>query len=98
MQITVEPLGGGVRIAFDSFDAFVFATRPSQAWPASELRHGPDNQMLEIDEDGDLIDSHIPDETSAAEVGAFIEFALEHAQNKITEQLTTQQHRNTWPK
>lgn len=97
MQITVTPLGGGVKIEFDSFDAFVFATRPNNMWPVSDLRHGPDNMMLELDEEGDLIDSaNIPDETSASEVNAFIEFAVEHAHNRLGEELLRINFRDTW--
>jgi hypothetical protein len=30
-------------------------------------------------------------------LNAFVEFALEHARNKLTEALTTAQFKNTWP-
>ena len=99
MQITVEPLGGNVTITGDSFDGFVFATRPSQAWPASELRHAEGTFRFELDEHGDLVDAeNDPPDLSSAELGAFLEFALEHARDKLTEALTSQQHRNSWPK
>jgi hypothetical protein len=98
MNVSVEPLGGAVRIEFDSFDGYVFATRPNAAWPGSELRHGPDNKYVELDESGDLVDSgNIPDDCTANELNAFVEFALEHARNKLTEALTTAQFKNTWP-
>lgn len=100
MNVTVQPLddGGRIRIEFDTFDGYVFATRPSAAWPGSELRHGPDNKYVELDEDGDLVDSgNVPEDTSANELNAFIEWALEQAFNKTREALTQAQFRNTWP-
>jgi hypothetical protein len=99
MFVTCEPLGGSVRIEFDSFDGYVFATRPGSAWPAGELEHGPDNKYVELDESGDLVDSgNLPENLMANELNAFIEWALEQARNKLTEALTSQQFRNTYPR
>ena len=54
--------------------------------------------MLEIDDEGDLVDSgNIPEDTSAAEVGAFIEYALEQAHETLSEQLYRARFGATWP-
>ena len=75
--------------------------------PRAPTTHGPCRSCdtptgtfrFELDEHGDLIDAeNDPPELSAAELGAFVEFALEHARNALTEQLTTSQFRNSWPK
>ncbi|HXS48425.1 MAG TPA: hypothetical protein VN756_13290 [Solirubrobacterales bacterium] len=87
MRVITDPFTAAsatVRIEFDEFDGFMFATRPNQMWPLSELRHGGGQMSLTVAVNGDLIDAeNIPDEASAAEVGAFIEYALSEAWSRI---------------
>jgi hypothetical protein len=82
MTITLTP-EKHVRVTFSDYDAFLFATRPRNGWPASQLRYGQTPMSLEINEAGDLIDADIPEDTSAAETQAFMAYALEEAHAAI---------------
>lgn len=93
MRISTTPQGN-TRIRFDRCDGYDFANRPGRAWPASTLLDGPDNKLIELDADGDLVDSsHIPNDTPANELSAFIEYALSEARSQIDELLTIEERK-----
>ena len=67
MRVITDPFTAAsatVRIEFDGFDGFMFATRPNQMWPLSELRHGGGQMSLTVAVNGETVidsDADLPD-------------------------------------